>query len=100
MSIETLPVCIQLTTREDIPEVLGLVFKDRSTLLAVDEEELTSWIDKGDSLVAITRDGRLVGHHAVAAWPEGMIEGKNVFEGRTAVVAEEFRNQGVGIDLK
>jgi len=86
---------IELTKKEDIPDVLDLIKSSPDALLSVDEREMETWIEQGNSFVAKTVDGQTIGHQAAVVWPQS-----GWVEVRAAVVIPEFRGKGINTEMK
>lgn len=88
-------ITIELTRKEEIPDVLLLVKSAPDALLNVDEHDVEAWIDQGYSFVAKTIDGQIIGHQAAMIWPKS-----GWIEVRAAVVKPEYRGIGINTEMK
>lgn len=86
---------IQPSTKEDYAAVNKLLAKASDAVLPVGQEEFFGWVIAGDSLVAKTTDGTIIGHQAIAVW-----EVSQWSEVRSAFVEEGFRGQGINSQMK
>ncbi len=88
MSEDIEPICIQPTSKNDVPEVLGMINDKPGALLEVNADTILEWIDQGHSLVGKTKSGILVAHQALKVW-----EKEKLIEGRSAIVKPEYRDR-------
>lgn len=86
---------IGLTQESDVQSVVELIQSCPEALLPVAAEQVSEWVSQGHSLVAKIDSGEVIGHQAVAIWPQS-----GWYEVRSAIVKPEFRGKGVNTKMK
>ncbi len=85
-------------TEKDVSKIIDIINKEAKlsgAVLPVNETEVTSWIKNGLSFVVKTTAGEIIGHHSAYIWPES-----KWIELRAAIVAPEYRGNGINKELK
>lgn len=90
-----LDYCITKTKPADIPAVLDMVKAGSEALLEVTHDQVLSWIEQGNSMVAKLNTGRVIGHQGIHIWPQ-----TGIAEMRSAFVLPQFRGQGINTEMK
>lgn len=88
-------ILIEGATDLDAEEILELIKKAPDALIDVELDEIKDWIQKGQSLVAKSPAGHVIGHQGMAYW-----ENSGVVEIRSAYVDPEYRGKGINTKMK
>lgn len=84
---------IQTATKEHIPDIVELINNQHAankSVLLVSTEEVAEWVNKGHSRIAVSSEGKVIGHQSLDIWPES-----GWGELRACVVTPDFQGRGI-----